>query len=760
MKKCDRIITITILLFINIILNANEIKDEIFKSVGARASGMGGAFTSVADDYSSFFWNPAGLVNLERINASIFYDSIFTGKQNIYGINYSQPLFSDMGASITYLKTLFNESNFINDFLYISFATFLHEEKLTAFGINLKLLNFTLSNYEFYGFTTAFDIGFMFYPELLEKKIRFSLVAMDLDAKIKWSNGTYEKVPASYKAGASYMFDDSAFITIDLMMTNYDFENKILKPGFSIGGEKYFLNEVIGNIGMRMGIFYMEKTNLSFGLSYERNEFTLNYAFIPALNIFGQTHKLDFTYFIGDKIKKEYKKEIIPEIKESNITLLIQSLKMMDFVISQKYISPNNDNLYDTVELILKDCPIKVSGSKWEIKITDMNEKIIKQINGIEVVQPKILWEGKDFNGRQVKDGDYTITYSFFAGENLLWQKRRVVTVDTKPPLFKLSVFPGIFAPVESSKFKKLQINIDFKDKDINLWTINILNDKNNIIRKISGEGIIDKTYWNGDDALGNLLTDGNYKIKLIVNDFAGNAFEQVENITIDTYISNFNIIPDKRIFNVGKDIVNFISNKKDINKIKKFDVHILDYNKNILKVIKNLNVSKDVISWNGTNEKNQYVDKGNLYILKLLIEQINGIEIEKEYIIQSKPPEFEGIGIQLILAAIDFEKKSYDIPINEYAYLNQAAEAVAKYAKNYFLILKGYANDMDDAEKNLQLSINRAKAVYDYLINIKKLNPENIYLTGYGDGNIIEGVSKDIIQKSGKRVEVELLTK
>ena len=40
---------------------------------GARALGMGGAYTAVADDYSSIFWNPAGLATLDN---SEFYGEI------------------------------------------------------------------------------------------------------------------------------------------------------------------------------------------------------------------------------------------------------------------------------------------------------------------------------------------------------------------------------------------------------------------------------------------------------------------------------------------------------------------------------------------------------------------------------------------------------------------------------------------------------------------------------------------------------------
>lgn len=40
---------------------------------GARAIGMGGAFTAVADDATAAYWNPAGLVLIEHIEATFMY---------------------------------------------------------------------------------------------------------------------------------------------------------------------------------------------------------------------------------------------------------------------------------------------------------------------------------------------------------------------------------------------------------------------------------------------------------------------------------------------------------------------------------------------------------------------------------------------------------------------------------------------------------------------------------------------------------------
>ena len=50
---------------------------------GARATGMGGAFISVADDATAASWNPAGLIQLERPEVSVVY-SYFNWRQTYH----------------------------------------------------------------------------------------------------------------------------------------------------------------------------------------------------------------------------------------------------------------------------------------------------------------------------------------------------------------------------------------------------------------------------------------------------------------------------------------------------------------------------------------------------------------------------------------------------------------------------------------------------------------------------------------------------
>jgi hypothetical protein len=47
--------------------------------VGARAAGMGGAFSALADDISALYWNPAGIARLKGINAGASYTAWYAG---------------------------------------------------------------------------------------------------------------------------------------------------------------------------------------------------------------------------------------------------------------------------------------------------------------------------------------------------------------------------------------------------------------------------------------------------------------------------------------------------------------------------------------------------------------------------------------------------------------------------------------------------------------------------------------------------------
>jgi len=764
LRKKTGIFTVFLVFFavFPFLLSASMAKDDILRSTGVRAVGMGGAFTSVADDYSAFFWNPAGTVLADRVNINVFLDSIFGANQINYGINYTHPLMDDMSVSGAFMHTSFINSNFIKDTLFLTYATYLDEKRSTSFGVNLKLINIAMLDYDLNGFSASADIGILVFPDMLDKKIRFGFFAQDINASIGWTGGASEKIPVIYRIGTSYIFDKTAVAAFDLELWDYRTEEKDPRAGIHIGGEKWFLSETIGNFGFRAGLAWRTGVDIqyTFGFSYGREDFTVDYVFVPGISGLGETHKIDFSYFIGKRLKKQKDEEIIPEMPGAGLKFLIEKFKSMSMSISQKYISPNKDGIFDRVKVFMKNAPRIMRNLRWQMSVLDPQSNTVREFKGRERIDAELTWDGLGESKKILKDGDYTFKYVVLSGDKVVWNKNRVVTVDTVPPRFSHYLVPKIFAPHKKSSVKQMKIGIVPKDSDVKEWKMLIKDKAGNVIRRMSGEGITKSLLWEGRDALGNTAKDGNYEAVVSLTDFAGNKNELSEPFTVDTYISKFNLVPRSRIINIGSEKITFAANRRDLDRIKQWDVEIRDEQGKLVRSFKNNSTRVTTVAWDGTDAKNKYARQGAFYTYRVIITQKNGIVAENDGIIQSGLPEFKGMGIELTLAAIDFNDNGKDIPVDEYAYLNQAADAVKKYAKNYLLIIRGYATDSGSAGRNLRLSMDRVKAVKNYLVTGQNVPADNIYTIAYGDGEYIPAGTRQEIEKNGRRVEVELITK
>ncbi|MBU2444657.1 MAG: outer membrane protein transport protein [Bacteroidetes bacterium] len=105
--------TIKFLIFFFIItgtLSAQNFNDALRLSfpglgVGARALGMGGAFTGISDDYSATYWNPAGLFQIKRmeLNAGLNYNNL----KNDASFFNNTTNFENSGTSLSNLGFVF-----------------------------------------------------------------------------------------------------------------------------------------------------------------------------------------------------------------------------------------------------------------------------------------------------------------------------------------------------------------------------------------------------------------------------------------------------------------------------------------------------------------------------------------------------------------------------------------------------------------------------------------------------------------------------
>ncbi len=72
--------------------------------IGARAMGMGGAYVSVANDGSAFYWNPAGVSTLLRPEIFGMYASLFKSLERHHHIGFTRPLYGATAISLNWIR--------------------------------------------------------------------------------------------------------------------------------------------------------------------------------------------------------------------------------------------------------------------------------------------------------------------------------------------------------------------------------------------------------------------------------------------------------------------------------------------------------------------------------------------------------------------------------------------------------------------------------------------------------------------------------
>lgn len=261
--------------------------------VGARATGMGGAFTAVADDVSALYWNPAGLVQIEERQFQTAYQQGLDDAALEY-VGYAQPagggavassLLFGQGGTIEINRTddgtdtgtpIGSETREASSDLLFSTAWAQNipvggSGKHSA-GVVFKYLKSTLAE-NFKASSYAWDFGYL---------IRIPDQNLNVGAAIRnWGNDlrysqTGDDLPRVIQAGLAWKIPDrngdghAETVAADFLWPkNEDFH-------WSLGGE--FGTK--GPFVMRAGYeFRRDLPGLSLGLGFRRGPVSIDYAF-------------------------------------------------------------------------------------------------------------------------------------------------------------------------------------------------------------------------------------------------------------------------------------------------------------------------------------------------------------------------------------------------------------------------------------------------------------------------------------------------
>jgi hypothetical protein len=140
--------------------------------VGPRANAMGGAFSSVSDDASALYWNPAGIANVSQFQTIFTYTTMFADmKVNYFGFVLPAGDIGNLGLSVTAMNV--GEMDVTTEYypegtgekfdagsyaFTLSFARYITQD--FTFGVNIKYIRESIFNSSAQGI--GFDVGTIF----------------------------------------------------------------------------------------------------------------------------------------------------------------------------------------------------------------------------------------------------------------------------------------------------------------------------------------------------------------------------------------------------------------------------------------------------------------------------------------------------------------------------------------------------------------------------------------------------------------------
>ncbi|MCM2267472.1 MAG: type IX secretion system membrane protein PorP/SprF [Elusimicrobiales bacterium] len=344
---------------------------------GARVPGMGDAFTGVADDISSVYYNPAGLASLERPKViaahSMFYSGLSDGSNlGLSAAAFAFPLSNGRGGTLAGLWQQFSLSGvYAEKTAQVSWGYRFDRRSVYekfSIGASLKYLS--------HGFTRLDETYNAVENDLMQNGNTDpvlaganSRAALDADvgvlyrltkrwtlggallnamqANVAFSSGDKDKIPMKTRLGASYK---SLWLVLAADARLQKGPDGKADKQFIFAAEKVFPSLDRGDVGVRasLGAGDREFKQATAGLSYKIQKIQLDYGFSLPIGTVKETagnHRVALTYHFGSATQTE--------IAEAELLEQYKRLReAKDYKSPRETASLNDPRLADIKELI------------------------------------------------------------------------------------------------------------------------------------------------------------------------------------------------------------------------------------------------------------------------------------------------------------------------------------------------------------------------------------------------------------------------
>ena len=280
---------------------------------GARAVGMAGAYTALADDSLSLLYNPAGLTQLREVQLQGTHMEWLDGVHDD-SVSLGVPLFGlgAWGLGATYLYTsdegrdnwgtptgTFNNFDFS---MQAAFALQIGDDG--SAGVEYKILRQgyngdapgSAPRDARLNMGSAFDLGFQY--RLLNRKVVAAVAVQNLGTNLGLGV-VYAHLPMLLRGGLAWHATPGLSLALDYEHQPYDFFNKWRRGGeytYSLGDETSALLRAGYLLGPENALGGL--SGLSAGLGMHWHAWQLDYAFVPKGDL-GMSHLVSLSIGFG-----------------------------------------------------------------------------------------------------------------------------------------------------------------------------------------------------------------------------------------------------------------------------------------------------------------------------------------------------------------------------------------------------------------------------------------------------------------------------
>jgi len=373
--------------------------------VGAKALGMGKAYTALATDPTAIYWNPAGLATQDPYQIYAMHSTLFLNTNFDY-IAASVPTerLGSFGFGVLALtssgfvqRSVLNEE--LGKFNMMDMA-FLFNWSKEAFpgisvGVNYKLI--TQRMLEFSGVGHGFDIGI---KVKLFNKMKAGLSLMNIiNPQVTLVNEA-QKYPTQFRFGvASHFLNDNLTVSAEVAkIINWE------STHLNLGCEYRILKSIALHAGVNNGRF-------TIGTGFSFNHYGFDYS-NSSVSELGMNHRFAVKYaFSGFGVKAKAFPEVFSPKGEQNISKIKLQVKSRSEI------------------------------SNWQLEIINNDGKIVRNFSESGSIPEQIVWDGRNNTGSLVADGKFTYRFVVYTdtGKSLN-ASGLLVSIDSSGPIGTLGL--------------------------------------------------------------------------------------------------------------------------------------------------------------------------------------------------------------------------------------------------------------------------------------------------------------------------------